>query len=333
MKGLICAILAIVISILAAVLYKQPWFHENLFIVVPEPSGLAEEIKKVPVPTIGAEEMQALNQDGVMFIKGLVKGEELLSRLRRLMQHHAGMPFEPTPLNHKSWFYNGAARAVLRDGPVGPLLGRVLGEKNFLKLHESPIWGYPAHARVVTNGWHTDGRANTPPIMSIWMVLTKGAYPLQFVLGSHSRRSEIEEDCARPVPGAKQGFKEYVNDCITKWYSILEKDLGPNKTALFQPDLDAGDAFVFWGDTLHRGIRQTYPRLALSLRVGWSENHDTRNPCQPWHPLLFGPATSALKRDFDCSPWALLPGFPKYTPWLPFGKMTDAVLQLLTPFL
>uniref|UniRef100_A0A7S1QNE0 Phytanoyl-CoA dioxygenase n=1 Tax=Alexandrium catenella TaxID=2925 RepID=A0A7S1QNE0_ALECA len=330
-RGLCCGILVVILSLIASrkcldMLPKKVRDHFSL--VVPEPPWLEDAIRKQQAPRLSAGDLKALKDDGVVFVRGLLKGDHLMAELRRRMWLHADMPFQHTDINQKTWLWNGAVRALLRDGPLGDLLQQAFGQEGgAITINEAPIWGYNGRRfPALPNPWHTDARFPGGNLYSIWLVLTSGPVALEFLRGSHVAREEIEEACARPVLGGKAGFKRHDSECVHRFFSVLEKNFSMEGSSLLSEPLKAGDAFLFSGDVLHRGMLQQYSRIALSLRAGWLQG---RLPGCNWEHPQIHPSNIDMKHDFDCSPWVLLPGFPRWSPRLSAGSVGASFLRLL----
>lgn len=303
------------------------------YLVVPEPPGLGEALRQEKPPVLSEEELRTLKDDGVLLMRGLVKRNDTLERLWARMWPHVGIPFKPTFYNHRSWLYNGGVRALLRDGPLGDVLAQAVGRDQFIFLHEAPIWGFDPVKRSRRQNWHTDARNGSRPLISIWIVLGDVPVPLRFMRGSHLRRDEIEAACAKLKPGGKAGFKMYDRKCVDDFAPILEKELGLKGPAVLETDLKAGDAFLFNGNVLHEGMHQVVPRLSVSLRGEMNPRRPPEIGDAPQYkfPQIY-PQDSLSKEDFECGPWAVLPGVLDVTPWIPAGGLGRSVLRLFDRF-
>jgi len=274
---------------------------------VPEPRGLSRALLQVPDRTLNESELEHLRRDGVVLLQGVVPDKRLLAGLAAQIWKHADMRFEETFINQKTWLFNGAVRTLLRDGPLEGIAHSAynLTREQNVYAGEAPVWGWPRRKTQLANSWHADARASKDQTVTIWLLLVDASHSLEFILGSHNTRDAMEEQCAYQVPGGKLGFKSFNTTCLDNFTSNL-----PNK-GHFRPYIEAGDAFVFNGNVLHRGIRQTYDRLAISIRF-LPLDPELQTPSMGTPVLV--PRGSA---SFDGAPWAVLPGTPNATPWLP----------------
>jgi len=277
-----------------------------------EPEDLAAAIRAVPERVLTEEERRTFEREGVVVLRGFLSDRKLLERLRDMMWPLA---FDPDrECTHKSWHFNGAVRALVREELVAKLAASALG--GFSRPHgflveEAPIWGYANGTEGRPDTWHADDRLDSLrkdfTMASVWLALTDAVEPLEFFRGSHTLRARIEEACKKKSKIGVLNFQVYRHTCV------MEK-FGPGLREKFGSDLltsahmKPGDVFVFHGYTLHRTVRHPGSRLAFSARFR-EVPHTPPAWSQYSHPR--GPSES------DAVPWRLLPLLEHRSPTLP----------------
>uniref|UniRef100_A0A7S1L7F1 Phytanoyl-CoA dioxygenase n=1 Tax=Alexandrium catenella TaxID=2925 RepID=A0A7S1L7F1_ALECA len=276
------------LALLAVGLVVACWAHALKLVtllrpLVLEPSGLAEAAWALPERRLSHEEQEALGRDGVLLVRGLVSDARLLKAILPAMQQHEQFD-EGVYL--KSYNYNGAVRALLRDGPLGALAADAMRAKG-AKIDGAPIWGRSEHGdrSAYYRGWHQDAR-HMPDMLSIWLAVTNAPHALDFVRGSHRFQAEVLRACNDSLRLGAPGLSVAEERCVRRFRrERLDPLLG--RSSLLWEDLRPGDAWLFNSAVLHRGRNWPLPRLAIAART------------VPFDPVNCGENSSACCRDID----------------------------------
>jgi len=279
----------------------------------------------LPHPILDETHKRTFENDGVLLVHNLIPDQVLMKDLEYLLREHGRMPFEDAETNQKPWLYNGGVRALCRDGPVAKTVLSVMRsplDDEVVMMEEAPIWEFGPGPHFA-HSWHADSRQGHStaefPLVSLWLAVTDAPYAIEFILGSHKVREEVETFCARVVPGEKKNFTELDANCIDRLGGRLSQPM--NMSRRLRANLKAGDAVIFHGETLHRGWRSRNRRVAISPR--FQLHHRSPMPACTWKAVLVHPFSAET---FDCIPWQVFAARDN-SPWLPvsvgrlLGKM------------
>mmetsp|Transcript_52749 Transcript_52749/g.163341 ORF Transcript_52749/g.163341 Transcript_52749/m.163341 type:complete len:385 (-) Transcript_52749:81-1235(-) len=230
---------------------------------VEEPAGLASTLGALPARELSWSERLAYEEDGVAFIPGLLPEKHALEIVRRHVVHHSmshGRSWE-----HSRWLTNGALRSLIRDGPLASLASSALGGIA-VRILLAEVW---ARTGIVTGAspWHRDDksqdrcsgwRADPAPLVTVWLALTDAPEALEFIHGSHM----FDPNCSA-VPDEVAGC-DVDQHCLGGEY-IRNVSRRRGSPAPSTYSFHAGDAVVFKGLTLHRGLGKL-ARVSVCLR-------------------------------------------------------------------
>jgi len=299
-----------VVPFLAAILVVPDNDNVGQF-VIPEPDGLADELRALPNRALTAEERQQLDRDGMVQIKGVIKDAALLRRLEALLW--SSQQIRSSSIARPD-LWNGVYRAFLREGPLGALAASALGSRS-VRTANAQLWGYLGPNRnevykgkhvwtpMPYNPAHADDRFRRSnkehEIITVWFAFTAAPQVMTFYLGSHTIPEEISDSCVRAK--LKEGYNYLLNsDCVA------ERIQAAGFPAPLTVDAAAGDAFVFKGDLIHESVAQSNRRLATCIRAHAGDHPmdseylpiENINACEPKAPVVYPHAESTL----DCQP-------------------------------
>jgi len=234
--------------------------YSELRPLVLEPPGLREAMEAVPERRLSAEELEVLERDGVLLVKGVIPNRTLLEWLASGMWSY-GTFFDV--LRTQTYTSNGYAMALVRDGPLSPMLVDALGAEAAM-LMEAPIFSTAGVVEHHQNAWHVDQGPQSSRFVSAWLALSDAPHGLDFLRGSHRVRRELFLECNR----SKDGLERLLDDDCAQTFARqrAEPRAGAASPAWF--DLAPGDALVFDGQVAHRGVSWARPRLTIAVRVG-----------------------------------------------------------------
>ena len=236
--------------------------------------SFAHEALNAAIPTrkLSASERDAYETRGAVLLHGLVPNREFVQELAHNMWRH-GEAFAFGEYISTTWEYNPGARALVMARGLSALMRDVLGSPGVAVL-EAPIWGKRGTQPQVASRpyeWHADqsrAEAMRPRsrsrFVTVWIALSEAPGALEFATQTNSRSASLEGHarCNTSAVSGAAGTRVLDDECLVRWQA--SRGLGPE--AFFRPDLRPGDALLFNGHTLHRGIMRKLPRLGVSLR-------------------------------------------------------------------
>jgi len=258
-----------------------------------EAAGITSSLSTVPHRHLSQQERQEFERDGVVVLRSVVTNRPLLKQLEQQIWRvaDADLPVGH-PQRQKAESWNAAVRALVYDDLLASIASSAVPEfpdPTDMAYGEAPVWGFhgtpDGTVRPNPNGYHVDDphpssethKGHEDLMVTLWLAVTDGAYPLEFVKGSHKLRKEIgSSSCANWFLNNNgdqpMTYALYMKECVV---GLVQNATGRSNLA-WSTDMRAGDVFVFTGDLLHMGVQHPTPRLAISVRY--------RTPADPSTP-------------------------------------------------
>eukprot|EP00316_Scyphosphaera_apsteinii_P008394 CAMPEP_0119301434 /NCGR_PEP_ID=MMETSP1333-20130426/3212_1 /TAXON_ID=418940 /ORGANISM="Scyphosphaera apsteinii, Strain RCC1455" /LENGTH=449 /DNA_ID=CAMNT_0007303505 /DNA_START=176 /DNA_END=1525 /DNA_ORIENTATION=+ len=271
-------------------------------------------------------------RDGVAVLRNVIPDKKMLRRLDMLMFEHAHA-FQFKEYDGKSWLYDAGSRMLVTGGVRLARAAAIVGyqqarskirkELQEVKIIEAPIWGmnastyFSVESREHIEPFHSDGMITRAEellrihpqhrerhmIVSMWLAINDAGQPLELVSGTHTVEERIAAHAECNMSSKVVGGARLLNKaCVYNRAKRLGQEF-------IRPVLRAGDAIIFNGQTLHRGLAQTKRRIGISFRFNLA--FEEKAACQS-RPVegSFAPLVEPLDASLHRF-WAEMP-FVKY---------------------
>jgi len=244
-----------------------------------EAAGIRSSLSTLPHRHLAEWERDEFERDGVVVLRSVVTNRALLKQLEEQIWRvaDANLPIGD-PRRQKADSWNAAVRALVHDDLFVSIASSAVPDvaPSNLDYEEAPVWGFhgtsDGRAHRSPYGYHHDdphlcSQEHKGLQVSLWLAVTDGEYPLEFVRGSHQLRKEVMSSACALWWLNRRGESPFSHATYQKECAVgLLQNATGNANLAWSTDMKAGDVFVFTGDILHMGVEQPTPRLAITLR-------------------------------------------------------------------
>lgn len=306
-------------------------------VMVPEPEGLAEALRAEGHSSLGQEDLRRLREDGVLFLRGVIRNKTMLRQVEPAAFLHKQVPgISGKTLPPNALLMNGVLRAIAREGPLAPLVAQAFGNRP-LVTNDNQVWGrlklyeevQAASQELIHRGlYHADATCEDgsdcfderDTMYAAWLALSDAPRAMSFFRGSHREEAMnmvFEAGCA-VYPEGDGGYPSFNGSCLLRINSTLSQLLGRQSFWFAPDDMQAGDVLLFNGRVLHTGHSYGRQRTAFCLRLkdarlGHEDICEDMSEAYEGRVLVYPKNESQL----DCLPWVTEPWLQSKSPVVP----------------